>query len=304
MIDPGGLVTSARRTVTMARLRAALAGRANLPRLDLEQDSNGAVQALVEMLRGLNSSSSVLWWVRAELDQRGGIASAIDGLTSPSSAKRIRCATLAGVLRLEDAVPWLGRLLANSDPRVQAAAARSLGSIRGARSADALVRALYWRRGGLMRIVMELARSAPDRYLESALLAPEFGEVRYHLALALGLRGRRTCVPQLLILYDVGVRSERVAVCRALGWIGDQSALPLLKSALEDQAWQVRTAAIKALTRIGDASCTAAIEPLLDDRYADVRTAAAVALTRFNRRLPGSFPGGARGATRGARGDK
>jgi HEAT repeat protein len=281
LIHPRRVVTSARRTVTAARLRSALSGRGSLPPLDLELDSNGAVQALVEMLRGLNHTSSLLWWVRADLDQRGTVAGVIDGLTSPSSAKRIRCARVAGVLRLEDAVPWLGRLLANEDSDVQAAAARALGTIRGARSADALVRALYWRRGGLTRIVLELARSAPDRYLESAILAPEFAEVRFHLAMALGLRGRKVSVPQLLIVYDSGVRSERVAVCRALGWIGDTSALPMLKAALEDQSWQVRAAALKALTRIGSPTCVSDIEQLLGDRYSDVRWAAEVALRRL-----------------------
>lgn len=287
MINARRVVTTARRTMTAARLRAALAGRGSLPPLDLEHDSNGAVQALVDMLRGLNHSSSVLWWVRADLEQRGTIADVIDGLSSRSSAQRIRCAAVAGVLRLEDAVPWLGRLLANNDPHVQAAAARSLGTIRGARSADALLRALYWRRGGLMRIVMELSRSAPDRYLESALLAPEFTAIRFHLALALGLRGRRVSVPQLLILYDSGVRSERVAACRALGWIGDMSALPTLKAALDDEALQVRAAAIKALRRIGGptgaADIVAAIVPLLDDRHLFVRIAAEVAVRRLAR---------------------
>lgn len=146
------------------------------------------------------------------------------------------------------------------------------------------MRALYWRRGATRRVVLELSRAAPDHYLESALLNPDFVEIRQHLALAIGLRGYRVSLPALLMLHDAGLRSERVAVCRAAGWIGDAGALPLLLAALDDETWQVRAAAVKALARVGDSQCIAKLEPLVDDRYADVRVAAGIALGHLRRR--------------------
>lgn len=274
-------IASARKVVTVARVRAGLSGRGPLPDLDFERDHNGAVDALVAVMRDVGPTSSMLWWVRDELKARGAMAQMLDGLASPSDARRIRSARVAGALRLEEAVPWLGRLLAHQNPRVQSAGARALGIIGGARSADALVRALYWRRGATMRLTIELAKAAPDHYVESAILNPAFADVRTPLALALGLRGRRSGVPALLLVHPDGVRSERVACCRALGWIADPTGVPALLGSLDDPAWQVRFAALKALTRIADPATAQRIRPLTFDRYGDVAVAAEIAIRRM-----------------------
>lgn len=290
MISAKRTLAGARRAVLLARVRAALAGRAPLPALDLDRDANGAVDALVRAVREIAPNSSILWWVRDELRARGTLQQVIDGLLSPSDAVRIRSARLAGALRLEEAVPWLGRLLGHQNPLVQAAGARALGRLAGARSSDALVRALYWRRGTTMRLTIELAKSAPDHYIESALMNAEFDDIRMHLALALGLRGRRSGVPVLLLLLPDGVRSERVACCRALGWIADPAAVPALASALEDPTWQVRFAALKALTRIADPASVPMIEALTVDRFRDVSVAARIALRHIRPGRPVDAP--------------
>lgn len=282
MIRPGRVIKQVRRAVATKRVRAALAGRGKLPPISLEHDSNGIAEALADLLQGVSHRSPLLHWVRVELEGRRTIDHVIDCLNSPISSVRIRSSRLAGALRLEQAVPWLGRLLAHKDSRVQEGAARSLGMIRGARSADALVRSLFWRRGATMRIVLELSRAAPDHYIESALLAPAFADVRVHLLLALGLRGGKTGVPPLLEVHDSGARGERVARCRALGWIGDRRGIPTLEASLGDPSRKVRASAVKALARIGEASCAHAIEPLLADREPEVRAAAEIALRRLD----------------------
>lgn len=290
MVNAKRSITNARRAMTLARVRAGLSGRSTLPALDLDRDANGAIDALVMLMRDVTPSSTLLWWLRDELRARGDLQRLLDGLSAASDAKRIRSAQLVGALRIEDGVPRLGRMLGHHNGLVQSAAARALGLIGGARSADALVRALYWRRGATMRLVLELAKAAPDHYVESAAMNPDFADVRMHLALALGLRGRKSAVPVLLLMLPDGVRSERVACSRALGWIGDPSALLALLSALDDPAWQVRFAALKALTRIADPSAEDRIEPLTLDRYRDVATAADYALRRI-RKLHAAQPG-------------
>ena len=241
-----------RRRLVAARIRSAFAAGGSLPALDLAHDGNGAVEAVLALLHGAGPSSSLLWWMRSELQRAGTTSRILDGLVAPDAEMRSRCAELAGALRLQEAIPWLGRMLAASDARLRNAAARALGTLGGAASADALVRGLYWRRGAHRRIVIELAHAAPDHYLEAEVFNADLVDVRLDLAIALGLRRRRTGVPVLVHLYDEGSRSERAVCCSALGWAGDEGALPTLHRALADPAVRVREAAIKALGRLGE----------------------------------------------------
>ena len=247
----GGPVSGVRRRLAVARVRAAFASGGRLPHLDLARDANGTAEALLALLQGTGPSSSLLWWIRSDLQRTGTTGRILDGLAAAAREERARSAQLAGALRLQEAIPWLGRLLATADSPLQGTAAHALGTLGGAASADALVRGLYWRRGGRRRIVIELARAAPDHYLEAAVFNPDLGDVRVELAIALGLRRRRTGVPVLVQLYGEGSRSERAVACTALGWAGDEGALPTLNHALGDAAGQVREAAARAMGRLG-----------------------------------------------------
>jgi len=283
MIKPHRMVASARQALVVAQVRKALACRGQFPPIELENDASGAAEALIQLLQPMPANSPLLPDFRYRLTAKGTIRQMLDGLSSSVDATRVRCARLSGALRIEEAVPWLGSLLGHSNDEVQSAAARALGRLGGARSADALVRALYWRRGVKMRVVLELARSAPDHYLEVALFNPDLVDVRQHIAIAIGLRRLTSSIPALLRLQANGVRNEAAVACRALGSIGDPRAMPALIAALADPWCQVRVAAVKALGRIDDPALLKVLEPLLADRNSDVRTATEFALRHLTR---------------------
>jgi HEAT repeat protein len=144
----------------------------------------------------------------------------------------------------------LGERLVDPDPSVRAAAARALGRIGGARSAEALVLAARASRLGAGRLARELARSAPDFFLETALVRPENRQIRATLALAAGLRGRSTAVAEQLLALLEGDPAERVVACHALGALRHAPAEPFLKEALRDPNPRVRQAAGVALARL------------------------------------------------------
>jgi HEAT repeat protein len=175
----------------------------------------------------------------------------VDGLADNDPAVRAASARACGTGRLEGSVPMLGERLIDPDPSVRAAAAGALGRIGGARSAEALLRALRTRQLGAGRLARELARSAPDFFLETALVRPENRQIRATLALAAGLRGRSTTVAEQLLALLEGDAEERTGACHALGVLHHTPAEPFLKSALADPDLCVRQAAGIALARLG-----------------------------------------------------
>jgi HEAT repeat protein len=196
-------------------------------------------------------------WLRrrrgtATSDRTGVDDQVVDGLTSADPGVRAASARSCGVARLEAAVPLLAERLLDPDPRVRGAAAGALGRIGGARSADALLRALRARRVPASRLIRELARSAPDLYLEAALAQPENRQLRAALAVAAGLRPCPTPIARMLYeLLDEGVEGERIAACHAFGALGYTEAVPVLLDALFDRSPAVRQAARGALNRLG-----------------------------------------------------
>jgi HEAT repeat protein len=175
----------------------------------------------------------------------------VDGLADTDPAVRAASARACGTGLLEGAVPMLSERLIDPDPSVRSAAAGALGRIGGARSAEALLRALRMRQLGAGRLARELARSAPDFFLETALLRPENRHVRATLALAAGLRGRSTVVAEQLLTLLQGDSAERAGACHALGALRHSPAEPSLKNALHDPDPRVRQAAGIALARLG-----------------------------------------------------
>ena len=175
----------------------------------------------------------------------------VDGLRHPDPRIRAASVRSCGAARLEVAVPLLGERLLDPHPGVRAAAAGALGRIGGARSADALMRAVRTRRLPAGRLARELARSAPDLYLESALQLPENRHVRAVLALAAGLRGRSTTVASILPELLTGTEAERAAAYHALGAVGGPDAVPLLIDGLFDRSPCVRQSVRGSLNRLG-----------------------------------------------------
>src|SRR5205807_8951564 len=101
------------------------------------------------------------------------------------------------------------------------------------------------------RLARELARSAPDFFLETALMRPENRQIRATLALTAGLRGRPLAVAEQLFALLEGDPTERAAACHALGGLHHTPAVPFLMDALFDPSPRVRHAAAVALTRLG-----------------------------------------------------
>jgi HEAT repeat protein len=141
------------------------------------------------------------------------------------------------------------------------------------------------RRGLNRRLIAELARAAPDFFIEGALGEPQRGAVRAALAIAAGLRRRQTASGELIRLVHVGSRRERAISCRALAWIGAHTAVPVIAGALDDPDPKIRVSAAKALGALRSRSWTRQLEHLLGDPNPRVRKAALQALRRLDRAL-------------------
>jgi len=175
----------------------------------------------------------------------------VDGLGDRDPSVRAASARECGARAVEQTVPLLSERLLDPDRRVRGAAAGALGRIGGSRSAEALIRALRSGRLGAGRLARELARSAPDFFLEAALTRPENRQIRAALALTAGLRGRSSAVADQLLALLEGDPAERAAACHALGALRYTPAVPFLMDALFDSNPPVRHAAGVALTRLG-----------------------------------------------------
>jgi HEAT repeat protein len=244
-------------------LEAVATGKVDEASVNLEEPGVDVPGVIEELTRGFATDTVPAVRLVAALRLSGAADGLIERMDAKSVNARVSAARTAGALRMYDAVPYLGPLLGSRDRSVADASARALGKIGGANSAGALLRAIQ-RRGVNRRLVAELARSAPDQFIESALAAPAKPGVKPALALAAGLRRRRTATTHLMGLVQHGGRRERVIGCRALGWIGATTAIPLITEALGDRDWKVRIASARALGALR------AHDALLDLRYLEI----------------------------------
>jgi HEAT repeat protein len=266
------------RAALRRRLEAAAWGKGQQAPVTLEEP--GVAGVIEEVTAGMAVDSAALRRLVAVLMNSGAIDGAIERLGSTEVHQRVGAARTLGALRLHDAVGRVASLLSARERPVSVAAARALGRIGGAQSANALLRAMHHGRVS-RRFVAELARAAPDLFVESALAESLRPGVRSALALAAGLRGRRTATTQLMSLVQQGSRRERVISCRALGWLGASSAIPLITEALTERDWKLRVSAAKALGALGAHSARAQLRYLFADRNPRVREAARLALRRI-----------------------
>ena len=276
-------IQRARAGVRRAALRHRLEAVAQGKSTDATLPGDEAIEServLADFAGRLDPDGAEMQRLIASLVNSGALDSIIDSLESRSLEKRAAAARALGALRMYEAVPWVEPLLLAAERPVRDAAARMLGRVGGARSAAALLGAIH-RRGMNRRLVLELARSAPDQFIESAMSHPQKGGVRQALALASGLRRRRTAAGPLMALVARGSRRERVISCRALAWIGAASAAPVIAEALNDRDWKIRTSAAKALGILRANGVKAELGYLEADRNPQVRRAARVALRRI-----------------------
>jgi HEAT repeat protein len=262
-----------RRLALTRQMHAVASGRTHTLAVDVVHDDLDA-SVLQEVTAGMEPHTPPLLRLTAALHRSGTTAAVLDGLAAASAnVKRARrCAKVAGGLRMEDAVALLGLLVGSADAQLAEASARALGRIGGIRSAEALLQGVQ-RSGPHRRLSIELAKGAPDLFLEVAIGGPTRTGVIASVALAAGLRRRTTAVGPLIWLLMTGTRRQRVISCRALGWIGSKSAIPMLTSALDDREWRVRAAAAKALASLKVRPEQPHVEALLADRHPSVRRA-------------------------------
>jgi HEAT repeat protein len=269
-----------RKAAIRRQLQSVAAGKtAHIP-ADAAEPRHEAASTIEEISKGLREDSLPLQLLQVAFKNSKVADAAIENLAVKSIHDRIAGARLVGSLRLYEATAWLVPLLFAKDPSVVDAGARALGRIGGASTAEALVAAIQ-RRGQSRRLISELARSAPDLFLESAIEDSEWLVVRPALAVAAGLRRRRTAISPLLGLLERGSRKERVISCRALGWIGAANAVPAIEQLLANHDWKLRMAAAKALGSLRAHVSKPALERLYFDRNPRVRKAAEQAVRRI-----------------------
>jgi HEAT repeat protein len=109
------------------------------------------------------------------------------------------------------------------------------------------MRTLRSRRLPLYRVVISLAKAAPDFYLEAAVADAHERDIRPWLVVAIGLRRRLAARPLLLGLLDAEDARSRAAACRALSWLADSRDATALLGMLADADVSVREAAWVAL---------------------------------------------------------
>ena len=234
--------------ITLTRqLNAAASGQTEALLIDpMKSDTDADV--LERVASAFDPDSLTLARLQTVMDRAGVTAALLDGLASTNASRVRRSARLAGALCLDAAVDRLATLLLSDHKTIADVSARALGRIRGVRSAEALLRAIQ-RLGMRRRLVAELARAAPDLYLEVALGNRRRPAVVSAAALAAGLRRRKAAIRPLGAVLATGTRRQRVISCHALGWIGGDSASALLTVALGDREQRVRLAASRALRR-------------------------------------------------------
>jgi len=272
-----------RRALIRRHLRAVAAGTSQLVHIDLNDRLIDSSALLVELIASVDSDSDAVRRLASAMQRSGVEDAVIDGLASRASIVRARSARIAGAMRMEQLVPWLTPLLWSREPVVRSSAARALGRIGGVRCADALLKAIQ-RIGPRPSLIVSLARAAPDLYLEAVLGGPQPRGVHPAVAMAAGLRGRRTATAALILHLRSGSRRARIASCRALGWLGAPAGVAELTLALEHRDWWVRMSAAKALSAIPTYRPGPQLHACLLDRNPRVQRSARDAIRRLSRR--------------------
>jgi HEAT repeat protein len=285
---PRGVIERTRiafeRSLMRRHLQAVALGKDQTLAIDLEKSSGLDIGALVIEATARQRPGSLAAQRLAASFQRSGAADVlVDQMASSDANRRRRGAQLVGALGMEHAAALLSPLLSASETEVRDAAARALGRMGGTRCADLLLRAIR-RRAPNRTLIVELARAAPDLFLETALCIPRQAGSRTAVAIAAGLRRRRAAVTPLLALLAAGSRGERAAACTALGWIGAATALPMVAESLRDPDWRVRMSAVKALARLHGVGYVVELDALRTDPNARVRRAVYFAMLRLPNR--------------------
>jgi HEAT repeat protein len=198
---------------------------------------------------------------------------------------RHKAASVAGRVRLREAVPILLDWLDDKDVETRRAAAAALGGIGEGRAVPALTRSL----GDTSAEVRRDAVIALGRIGGADVVAPLLGRlddvdigVRGEAIAALAAQRDERAVTPLLAPAGEPSAELRAEALRALGALGDARALPVLSRALEDADEDVHLSAAAALGQIGDASAVRALAASLARDDARLSQGALAALGRID----------------------
>lgn len=272
-----------RRALVRRHLRIVAAGKSEVLKVELNDGEVDSAALLVELAAPLDPHSEPFLRVARAMSRSGVADAVIDGLASREPIISARSARIAGAMRMEEVVPWLTPLLWSRVPAVRGSTARALGRIGGVRCADALLMAIQ-RIGHRPSLIVALARAAPDLYLEAILGGSELRTVYPAVAMAAGLRGRRTATAALILQLRAGSQRSRIASGRALGWLGAPAGISQLTVALKHPDWRDRMSAAKALGAIRTYHPGAELQACLSDRNPRVQRSARDALRKLSRR--------------------
>ncbi|MCK4304393.1 MAG: HEAT repeat domain-containing protein [Candidatus Eisenbacteria sp.] len=192
---------------------------------------------------------------------------------------RSRAAEALGVLARPEVAPYLAAALRDTDCRVRASAARSLGMMGGVLAESLMTSLTDWDPNvrGMAATALGDVGYCPAETGLVIRLSDGMPRVRQAAALALGKLRRTAAVPPLIALlkdWDARVRASAV---HALGEIGDSRAGKPLLPLVEDGDAKVRAECLLALAKLRRPGVSKILERRLGDWDAGVRHAAAQA---------------------------
>ena len=162
--------------------------------------------------------------VLARLPGLGVDADLLARLPQASGKSRQVLVTLAGRRRMAAALPTVVQCTQDADAATRSAAVQALGAIGGAKQIGDLTR---------------LLQKAPD--------GKDRDDIEKALA-AIGGRGGRACVPELLPLMRSEDSAVRIVGLHTLAVVGGPDALAAVKSAVEDRQEGVQDEAVRTLS--------------------------------------------------------
>ena len=224
----------------------------------LQRGGADGAEVLVDLLSGSEVARERKAYLAALRSVPGGTDAVVQLLSNYQWSVVRNVADLVGEMRVEEAVPSLGQLVAHREPRVRRAAAVALARIGTVATVEPLRRALREGTPELRGLVAASIGGAHARALVLPLVsiaeAEESGDVQAEFFRALGRIGSPEAVEALVRAAQPGGRlfgrrpsGPRVAAVEGLQSAGGAVARQALEVLAEDADKVVREAALRAL---------------------------------------------------------
>ena len=169
----------------------------------------------------------------------------------PSYRVRSRIPKALGMFGNEEFAADLEAALEDKHQWVRQAALESLGMLQGSAAADAMLRMLADRDGGVVMGAAKYFMKRRDKRSVTPLMTALRRLRSAEISWALGFQGDAAAVETLVWVIDNSREArDRNAAVEALGQIGSTKALPALTKALKDRSRDVRKLATKAIDKI------------------------------------------------------